>query len=92
MGTRPSAPGLAQMRLAQGLGAAAAAAIRRATDETRDSTLRAPLLGPFVACQSFRRSQSVVMTAFGNSLTSWPARWSTSLPSSAFMIPITGAA
>jgi len=45
---RDPQPGLAQLRLAQGQGAAAAAAIRRATDEAHDSALRARLIGPYV--------------------------------------------
>jgi DNA-binding CsgD family transcriptional regulator len=45
---RDPQPGLAQLRLAQGQAAAAAAAIRRATDEARDSAIRARLLGPYV--------------------------------------------
>jgi DNA-binding CsgD family transcriptional regulator len=45
---RDPQPGLAQLRLAQGQGAAAAAAIRRARDEARDRATRARLLGPYV--------------------------------------------
>jgi DNA-binding CsgD family transcriptional regulator/tetratricopeptide (TPR) repeat protein len=45
---RDPQPGLAQLRLAQGRGAAAAGAIRRAVDEARDRSTRARLLGPYV--------------------------------------------
>jgi DNA-binding CsgD family transcriptional regulator len=45
---RDPQPGLAQLRLAQGQGAAAAAAIRRASGEARDRATRARLLGPYV--------------------------------------------